>query len=228
MKLRSSIITLCIGVIILSLSMLIKEPAYGTANLGVFCVFMKNTSPVLMFVSCILIMIASTKLRILSIIGVVLIAGSLIATYILGELTGYSMGTSGWVSGFVGILVIVPAGLFLCCMTGLFSLIDMLEKESPVKKPVIASAAVILILGLAYHIAADWKPDIHSLVEAVKNEENGYERFLLAGKLREIQDDNLPPSRPGDESFSPSIELNPSSRASIPPPTNSVTVRTFR
>jgi len=193
MKSRSSIITVCIGVIILSVFMLVKEPAYGTANLGVFCTFMKNASPVLMFVSCIFIMLASTKLRVLSIIGVVLIVGSLVATYIFGELSGYSMGTSGWVSGFVGILVIVPAGLFLCCMTGLFSLVDMLEKESAVKKPVVVSALVILLLGITYHVVADWKPDIRSLVEAIKNDENEYERFSLAGRLWEIQDDKLPP-----------------------------------
>ncbi len=193
MKLRSSMITVCIGVIILSVSILTKEPAYGTANLGVFCEFMKNATPVLLFASCVLIMLTATKLRILSIIGVVLILGSLVVTYILGESTGYSMGTSGWVSGFVGILVIVPIGLLMCCITGLLSLIDLLEKESVVKKSIIISASVILILGIAYHVTADWKPNIYNLVEDIKNDENKYERFSLAVKLLEIQDNNLQP-----------------------------------
>jgi hypothetical protein len=192
MKLKATLITISIGLIILSLSMLIKEPAYGRANLGIFCEFMKNATPVLMFVSCLLIMLSATKLRILSILGVALIIGSLVLTYILAENTGYSMGTSGWTSGFVSILVIVPAGLCLCCVTGFFSLIDMFEKEGIVKKPVIISAAVILILGIAYHVAADWKPNIHTIVEAIKNDENKYKRFSLAVKLTEIQDDNLP------------------------------------
>ncbi len=193
MKLRSILIAVSIGLIILSVSMLIKEPAYGTANLGLFCEFMKNAAPVLMLVSCLLIMFAASKKRILSIIGVALIVGSLVITYFLAESTGYSMGTTGWASGFVGILVIIPAGLFLCFITGLLSLIDLLEKESALKKPVIFSVAVILILGLAYHVIADWKPDIRKLVEAIKDDENVYKRFSLAGKLWEIQDDSLPP-----------------------------------
>ena len=193
MKLRSILITVSIGLTILSLSMLIKEPAYGTANLGQFCEFMRNTAPVLILVSCLLVMFAATKLRILSIIGVVLIVGSLVITYFLAESTGYSMGTTGWASGFVGILVIIPAGMFLCFITGLLSLIDCLEKESAVKKPVIVSAVAILLLGLAYHVVADWKPDMRNLVKAIKDDENVYEGFSLAGKLMEIQDDNLPP-----------------------------------
>lgn len=192
MKLRSILITVSIGLIISSASMLTKEPAYGVANLCGFCEFMKNAAPILILVSCFLIMFAATKLRFLSIIGVALIVGSLVSTYFLAESTGYSMGTSGWVSGFVGILVIIPAGMILCCITGLSSLIDMIEKESVVKKPVIASAAIILLLGLTYHVVADWKPDIRNLVEAIKNDENEYERFSLAGQLWEIQDDNLP------------------------------------
>jgi len=173
--------------------MLTNEPAYGRANLGVLCEFMKNSAPVLMLLSCILIMVTATKLRILSIIGIVMIAGSLLVTYILAERTGYSMGTTGWVSGFLGILVIIPGGMFLCCITGILSLIDLLEKESAVKKPVIVSIVVIVMLGLGYHIVADWKPDVRDLVEAIKNDENEYERFSIGGKLWEIQDDNLPP-----------------------------------
>lgn len=103
------------------------------------------------------------------------------------------MGTSGWASGFVGTLIIIPAGIILCGITGLFSLVDILGKESAAKKPVIVSACVILALGITYHVVADWKPSIGVLVEAIKSDENEYKRFLIGSRLSEIQDERLPP-----------------------------------
>jgi len=193
MKIRSSILTVSIGLIILSLSMLISRPAFGTANIGAFCEFMRNASPILMGASCILILLAATKLRVLSIIGVILIAGSLLITWLLAERTGYSMGTSGWVSGFLGLFVVIPAGLLLCGLTGFLSLIDIIEKDNTVRRPVIISAVMILTLGIAYHVTANWKPDIYSLIEIITTTESEYERFSTASKLMEIKDDHLPP-----------------------------------
>ncbi len=193
MKIRSIILTLSIGLVIFSVSTLISRPVFGTSNIGVFCEFMKNISPILMGVSCLFILLATTKLRIVSIIGVVLIAGSLVITWFLAERTGYSMGTSGWVSGFVGIVVIIPAGLLLCGLSGFISLIDIMEKDNAVQKPVIISAAFIIVLGIAYHVSANWKPDIYSLVETIKNSEDEYERFSTAVRLTEVKDHRLTP-----------------------------------
>jgi hypothetical protein len=193
MKARTSILAVSIGMIILSVFMLVKDPAYGIANIGRVCLFMRNAAPVFMGAACIFIMFAATKLRILSIIGIALIAGSLGITYILAESTGYSMGTSGWVSGFLGIMVVIPAGLLLCCITGLVSLTDLLEKDPALKTPALISGAGILLLGIAFAVAADWRPDIHTIVTAIADEKNKYERFSLAGQLVEIDDDALPP-----------------------------------
>ena len=192
MKIRSIILTVSIGLILLSVSMLISRPAFGTANIGAFCGFLKNTSPILIAASCLLILFAATKLRILSIIGVVLIAGSLVVSWFLAERTGYSMGTPGWVSGFVGILVVIPTGLLFCGLTGLLSLVDILEKDSRVRKPVVLSVVIILILGVTYHVSANWRPDIVSLVKTIKSSDNAYERFSTAVRLSEIKDDRLP------------------------------------
>ncbi len=193
MKVRSSLITLCIGTILLSVSMLVKAPAHGTVNLSEFCLVLKNAAPVLMAVSCILIFLTATKMRMVNVIAMVLIVGSVVATHIIGESTGYSMGAFGWASGFTSILIVIPAGLFLCCLTGLVSLFDMMDKESAVIKPIAVSAAAILILGLAYHLIADRKPDIHGLVVSVLHNENETNRFSLARNLWEIRDDRLPP-----------------------------------
>lgn len=193
MKIRSSLLTVSIGLIIFSVSTLVSRPVFGTSNIGVFCEFMKNISPILMGISCLCILFAATKIRVLSIIGVVLIAGSLSATWFLAEHTGYSMGTSGWVSGFVGIVVIIPAGLFLCGLTGFLSVLDILEKDRTAQNPVIISAAFILVLGIGYHVFANWKPDIYSLIDVIKTNENQYERFSTAVRLAEIKDRRLTP-----------------------------------
>ena len=193
MKTRSSIIAVSMGMIILSVFMLVKEPAYGMANIGRLGLFMRNAAPVFMAAACFFILLAATKLRILSIIGVALIAGSLGITWILAENTGYSMGTSGWVSGFLGIMVVIPAGLLLCCLTGLFSLIDLMEKSPESKTPVMISAVAVLALGIAFAVAADWKPDIRDIVKGIKDDRNKYKRFHLAGQLAEMEDHALPP-----------------------------------
>ena len=193
MKIRSVALTLGIGLIILSVSMLISRPAFGTANIGAFCEFMRNASPILMGASCILILFAATKLRVLGIIGIILIAGSLTITWLLAERTGYSMGTSGWVSGFLGLFVVIPAGLLLCGLTGFLSLIDIMEKDNTAQRTVIISAVFVAILGIAYHVTANWKPDIYSLIEIITSSESEYERFSTASKLLEIKDDRLPP-----------------------------------
>lgn len=193
MKARTGILAVSIGMIILSVFMLVKDPAYGIANIGRVCLFMKNAAPVFMGAACIFILLAATKLRILSILGIGLIAGSLIITYVLAENTGYSMGTTGWVSGFLGIMVVIPAGLVLCCITGLVSLTDLLEKDPSLKTPTLISGAGILLLGIAFSVAADWRPDIQTIVTAIADEKNKYERFSLAGQLVEIDDDALPP-----------------------------------
>lgn len=193
MKLRAILITLGIGLIVVSGFVLVKEPAHGRDNLSSFCTFVRNATPVLMLASCLLISLTAVKLRKTSIIGIVIIMGSLLLSYFISERTGYSMGTSGWSSTFVSMFIIIPLGLFLCLLTGFASLIHILEKENGIRTQVLITAAAISVLGFAYYLAADSKPDIPGLIEAIKRDDLNRERFSIALKLSEIDDEKMVP-----------------------------------
>lgn len=193
LKLRAIAITLSIGFIVLSGLVLIKEPAHGRDNLGSFCTLVRNAAPVLMLASCLLISLTAVRLRMSSIIGTILIIGSLLISYFISERTGYSMGTWGWSSTFVSMFVIIPLGLFLCVFNGLASLIHILKTDSGLRTQVVISAAAMFMLGFAYYLAADSKPDIYSLIEAIKGDDLNHERFSIALKLSEIDDDEMVP-----------------------------------
>jgi uncharacterized membrane protein (Fun14 family) len=77
MKIRSTVIAVSMGMIILSVFMLVKQPAYGMANIGRLGLFMRDAAPVLMAGACFAILFSAVKLRILSILGIGLIVGSL-------------------------------------------------------------------------------------------------------------------------------------------------------
>jgi hypothetical protein len=193
MKLRAIALTIAIGLIILSGLILIKEPAHGRDNLNLFCALIRQSSPLLLLASGILICFTAIKLRKLSILGVALIISSMLISYFISARTGYSMGTPGWSSTFISIFVIIPLGLLLCIVSAFVSLAHIWEIDNSIRAPVLTSIGAIFLVGFGYYFAADRKPDIHGLIQALKNEKLATERFSTAVKLSEITDDKKIP-----------------------------------
>ncbi len=192
-SLRAIVTTMSIVFIILSVLVLVKEPAYGRENLSPFCTLVRNAAPVLMLVSCLSITLFAVKLRILAIIGMILMIGSLVISYFIAQKTGQSMGTAGWSSTFLSMFVIIPTGLFLCILTGCVSLTHILENQSSARIPVYFSAAAIVLLGVGYFFADGIKPDVYSLFDEMKSDDAGYGRFSIAVKISEIAEDEIVP-----------------------------------
>lgn len=193
MKLRAIILTIGIGLIILAGFILLKEPAHGRDNLHPFLTLIRRSSPFLMVAAGILICLTAVKLRILSVIGVVSIICSALLSYLLSERTGHSMGTAGWSSTFISMFVIFPLGISLCVISALVSLIRIVEIDNALRTPVLISIGALGILGWGYQLAVDIKPDIPSLIQAIKNEKQRKQRFSTAVKLSEINDDKKIP-----------------------------------
>ncbi len=192
-SLQAIVTTMSIGFIILSVLVLVKEPAYGRENLSPFCALVRNAAPVLMLVSCLSITLFAVKLRISAIIGMILMVGSLVISYFIAQKTGQSMGTLGWSSTFLSMFVIIPTGLFLCILTGCASLIHILENESGARVSVLFSAVAIVVLGVGYSFTAGIKPDVYRLLEEMKSDDAGYGRFSIAVRISEIAENEIVP-----------------------------------
>ena len=188
MKARAFIIGLSLGLMILSIVLLANRPPFGRANLGPIGWTGRDASPILMLAACLAIAVSAVKLRYLSIIGILLMIGSLAVGYFVAERTGYSMGTPGWSTIFFSTFVIIPAGLLLCVLTGIFSLAQISEAGHSVRNQVLVSLGIVLLVGIAYQVVISIKPDLHVLVAALKNEDLKSQRFKIAGQLMEIDD----------------------------------------
>jgi hypothetical protein len=188
MKWRAFTIGLSLGMMILSVAVLIVEPPFGRENAGIIGGLARNAAPILIPVSCLAIALFAVKLRILSLIGLALMIGSLITSYILSESTGYSMGTTGWTSALISMFVIIPLGLLLCFFTGLFSLAHIMIRDQDSKKEAGFAVGIVIILGIAYFAVIAIKPDVRALVLSLQNEELASQRFSTASRLIEIRD----------------------------------------
>ncbi|MHC1727537.1 MAG: HEAT repeat domain-containing protein [Syntrophobacteraceae bacterium] len=188
MKLKAFVVGISLGMMVFSIIILVKEPPFGRQNLGAVGSLLRNASLIMMLVSCLMIGLFAVKVRIAAIIGIILMIASLTVSYSISEYTGYSMGTSGWISMFLSMFVIFPVGLILCFMTGLFSLLHIIEKDQSAKRQALIAFGIVLLLGIAHQVIIAIKPDVRGLVASLRNEDNNYKRFSIADRISEIED----------------------------------------
>ena len=187
MKLRGILISLSLGFIAMSLMIILHPPETAEVNLGDAYSLIKGFAFIAVFVGCLVMTVCAKRLRIAGWIGFGLILASLLVSFILQKATGGSMGTPGWISAFVSILVIVPLGILLCSIAGIASLTDIIGTNPSAVTPVITSFAIPVVGLLAFYIIAGREPDIISLLKTFQNPDKPYEYSTAAFKLSNIE-----------------------------------------
>jgi HEAT repeats len=188
MTVRSILISLSLGFIAMSLMMIIYPPDSAEVNLGNAYELVRVSTFAAILISSLLIAVCAKRFKVVGYIGIGLIIVSLAVSFVLQKTSGGSVGSHGWVSGFVGMLVIIPMGLLMCSISGMATLIDILGKNPSAIKPVIASFAVPAILLAAFYIVAGREPDIAALLETFQKPDEMYEYTIAASRLSQIDD----------------------------------------
>ncbi len=187
MAVRSVIISLSLGSVVASLAMIFHSPDGAELNLGDAMKIVHALTYVSVLAGPLLVTACATRLKIVGWAGIALIIAAVGVTYALQETSGGSVGSPGWVSGFVSILIVIPSGLLLCAIAGVASLVDILGKTPAAMKPVIISLCIPAVLTAAYYIAAGRRPDIDRLLEDLKRPAKRHEYTSIGVKLSEIE-----------------------------------------
>ncbi len=187
MAVRSVIISLSLGCAAASLLMIFHSPDTAELNLGGAMKIVRVLTYISVLAGPVLVAACATRLKIVGWVGICLIIAAAGITYALTETSGGTVGSPGWVSGFVSILIVIPFGLLLCAIAGVASLMDILEKAPAAMRPVIISFCIPAVLTTAYYIAAGRTPNVDRLLEDLKRPAQYYEYTSIGVKLSEIE-----------------------------------------
>ncbi len=187
MTIRSVIISLSLGCAAASLLMIFHSPDAAELNLGEAMKVVRALTYISILAGPVLVAACATRLKSVGWVGIGLIIAAAGVTYVLQETSGGSVGSPGWVSGFVSIMIVIPFGLLLCAIVGVASLMDILEKAPAAMKPVVISFCIPAVLTAAYYIAAGRSPNVDRLLEDLKRPAKYYEYTSIGVKLSEIE-----------------------------------------
>ena len=140
-------------------------------------------------IGSILIAILATRLRIFGIVGCGMLLSILALMGLAERIWGGSMGSYGWITGMLGLTIIIPLALLVCTITGVVSLIELVKVSPASRISVLASALVMTGCCCAFVYAVSRSPDIERMLSALKKPDNPnrLETIQLLSELRDAQ-----------------------------------------
>ncbi len=179
---RGSLIIIGLGLIFIGGYILLNR-SLGTEHFLNSTVDLKIIAIPVLILGCIIITIFSTQLRILPIIGFAIV----ILAMTIGSFGGGSMGSWGWIVGFVTILIVVPIAILLCIIAGLVSLVKIIDKENFTKAPIYITATIVLICYITLIALVHIGPKINPAFASLKSKDKNA-RIVAAQTLADIRD----------------------------------------
>ena len=152
MNLRGILLVIGLGLIAFSGYLLRFRPENARFHLSSWYPLLLNSALFGLILGSVLIAVFATHLRLIGITGSALLVCTLIMMYIADRLWGGSMGSYGWIVGFFGQVIVLPAAGILSLLAGSVSLIRVLQFHPPARVPVVAAFVVILagLFGFIY------------------------------------------------------------------------------
>ena len=187
MTLKGILIAIGLGMIIFSGYMLKCRPENAQFNLGYLYAFVSTFTLLGLVIGSILITISATHLRVLGIVGCTMMLLCVVSMTVAEKMWGGSMGSNGWIIGFVSIVFIIPAALLLCFLTGIVSLTKIIELHAAARVPVITCVILMPIGFIMFIHLMNKPPNIERMIQALRNTDTT-DRLEAIHAVSEIQD----------------------------------------
>ncbi len=182
--------TIGVGLIVFSGYLLRYRPENAQYNLGALYGLVSVGTRLAPIAGSLLIAIFATRLRRLGIVSCAIILVCVAAMTVAGKIWGGSMGSSGWIVGFVSIVYIIPAALLACCVTGVASLMKILEVSAVARAPVVI-CAMLMAIGFTMFVSfVNSPPNIERMIQSL-NTTNTTRRLETIQAFGDLQDARL-------------------------------------
>lgn len=186
-SLRGIVLVIGVGLITFSGYLLHFRPENARFHLGSWYPLLLNSALFGVILGSVLIAVLATHLRMIGIISSTLLVCTFIIMHIADQLWGGSMGSYGWIVGFLCQTIMFPVAGTASLVVGSISLIRLLQFHHPARIPAIVSLVVIVAGLIGFIYLVNRPPDIERMLHNL-NDPDSTKRLEMIHLLRELKD----------------------------------------